>query len=109
MSDGLSPDPITFAYWVPNVSGGLVTSTIEQRADWGYGYNRELAVLAENNGFEYGPSQVRYLASYGAAGRVSDRNLSNGKDFDGVSEQLRDVNASVAENGRSVGFGHGVI
>jgi len=28
--------PVKFAYWVvPNVSGGLVTSKIEQRTDWG--------------------------------------------------------------------------
>ncbi|MGA5037855.1 dimethylsulfone monooxygenase SfnG [Streptomyces capoamus] len=58
--------PVKFAYWVPNVSGGLVTSRIEQRTDWGYDYNRRLAVLAENNGFEYALSQVRYMASYGA-------------------------------------------
>lgn len=62
-----SVEPLKFAYWVPNVSGGLVTSDIEQRTDWGYDYNRELAVLAENNGFEYALSQVRYMASYGAA------------------------------------------
>jgi len=60
-------EPVKFAYWVPNVSGGLVTSNIEQRTDWGYEYNRELAVLAENNGFEYALTQVRYTASYGAA------------------------------------------
>ena len=66
MSDLPAPGPARFAYWVPNVSGGLVTSTIEQRTDWGYAYNRELAVLAENNGFEYALSQVRYMASYGA-------------------------------------------
>jgi FMNH2-dependent dimethyl sulfone monooxygenase len=243
VSSGISPDPLKFAYWVPNVSGGLVTSTIEQRTDWGYDYNRELAVLAENNGFEYALSQVRYMASYGAeyqhestsfslalllaterlkviaavhpglwqpgvlaklgatadhlskgrfavnvvsgwfkgeftalgepwlehderyrrseefiralrgiwtqdeftlagdfyrirdfslkpkplntperpnpeifqggnstaaramAGRVSDWYFSNGKDYDGAAEQLRDVNASAAENGRSVKFG----
>ncbi|MFF5157386.1 LLM class flavin-dependent oxidoreductase [Streptomyces sp. NPDC000348] len=58
--------PVRFAYWVPNVSGGLVTSTIEQRTDWGYDYNRELAVLGENNGFDYALGQVRYMASYGA-------------------------------------------
>ncbi|MFI5612329.1 dimethylsulfone monooxygenase SfnG [Amycolatopsis sp. NPDC051903] len=60
-------EPLKFAYWVPNVSGGLVTSDIEQRTDWGYEYNKELAVLAENNGFEYALTQVRYTASYGAA------------------------------------------
>jgi FMNH2-dependent dimethyl sulfone monooxygenase len=60
-------EPLKFAYWVPNVSGGLVVSKIEQRTDWGYDYNRRLAVLAENNGFDYALSQVRYIASYGAA------------------------------------------
>ena len=59
-------DPLKFAYWVPNVSGGLVVSQIEQRTDWGYDYNKQLAVLAENSGFEYALSQVRYMASYGA-------------------------------------------
>ncbi len=59
-------DNISFAYWVPNVSGGLVTSDIEQRTDWNYEYNAKLAQTAENNGFEYALSQVRYEASYGA-------------------------------------------
>ena len=59
-------DAIRFAYWVPNVSGGLVVSKIEQRTDWRYDYNKKLAVLAENAGFEYALSQVRYMASYGA-------------------------------------------
>ncbi|UGT43347.1 dimethyl sulfone monooxygenase SfnG [Nocardia yamanashiensis] len=52
---------------MPNVSGGLVVSNIEQRTDWSYDYNKKLAVLAENNGFEYALTQVRYMASYGAA------------------------------------------
>src|SRR5438093_13595348 len=59
-------EPLKFAYWVPNVSGGLVTSDIEQRTDWNYDYNAKLAQTAENNGFEYALSQVRYEASYGA-------------------------------------------
>ena len=58
--------PLQFAYWVPNVSGGLVVSKIEQRTDWEYPYNRDLARLAENNGFDYALSQVRYMSSYGA-------------------------------------------
>ncbi len=61
-----SAEPLQFAYWVPNVSGGLVVSKIEQRTDWEYPYNKQLAVLAENNGFDYALSQVRYMASYGA-------------------------------------------
>ena len=60
------PDEIKFAYWVPNVSGGLVISKIPQRTDWSLDYNIKLARLAENSGFEYALSQVRYMASYGA-------------------------------------------
>lgn len=58
--------PLKFAYWVPNVSGGLVVSTIEQRTDWSFDYNRELARIAERSGFEYALTQTRYAASYGA-------------------------------------------
>jgi FMNH2-dependent dimethyl sulfone monooxygenase len=61
-----SSDDVKFAYWVPNVSGGLVVSKIEQRTGWDYEYNKKLAVLAENSGFDYALSQVRYMASYGA-------------------------------------------
>src|SRR3981189_713955 len=59
-------DHVKFAYWVPNVSGGLVTSDIEQRTGWSYEYNAKRAQTAERNGFEYALSQVRYEASYGA-------------------------------------------
>ena len=38
--------PLQFAYWVPNVSGGLVISQIEQRTHWGAQYTRELATIA---------------------------------------------------------------
>lgn len=57
---------IQFAYWVPNVSGGLVVSNIEQRTDWSYDYNVRLAQAAEKNGFDYALSQIRFTAGYGA-------------------------------------------
>lgn len=60
-------EPLSFAYWVPNVSGGLVISELEQRTDWDYEYNVQLARTAERVGFEYALSQVRYASSYGAA------------------------------------------
>jgi len=63
--DQKQPD-IKFAYWVPNVSGGLVISDIEQRTSWDIDYNRRLARLAENNGFDYALSQIRFTAGYGA-------------------------------------------
>jgi len=59
-------EPLKFAYWVPNVSGGLVISSIEQRTDWGIDYNRKLAQIAEASGFDYALSQIRFTAGYGA-------------------------------------------
>ncbi|MEJ8320532.1 dimethylsulfone monooxygenase SfnG [Pseudomonas oryzihabitans] len=62
----MSQNPVKFAYWVPNVSGGLVVSTIEQRTHWGIDYNRKLAQLAEQVGFDYALTQIRFTAGYGA-------------------------------------------
>ncbi|MER8772744.1 MULTISPECIES: dimethylsulfone monooxygenase SfnG [unclassified Mesorhizobium] len=59
-------DDVKFAYWVPNVSGGLVISNIEQRTGWDIDYNRKLAQIAEANGFDYALSQIRFTAGYGA-------------------------------------------
>lgn len=59
-------DPVKFAYWVPNVSGGLVISNIEQRTSWTIDYNRKLAQIAEASGFDYALSQIRFTAGYGA-------------------------------------------
>lgn len=59
-------DHIKFAYWVPNVSGGLVISKIEQRTSWDIDYNRRLAQVAEQSGFDYALSQIRFTAGYGA-------------------------------------------
>ena len=69
-------EPLKFAYWVPNVSGGLVISSIEQRTDWGLDYNVELARTAERVGFEYALSQVRYASSYGAAQQHESTSIS---------------------------------
>ena len=62
----MSQEPIKFAYWVPNVSGGLVVSKIEQRTSWNIDYNRKLAQTAEKAGFDYALSQIRFTAGYGA-------------------------------------------
>lgn len=58
--------PIKFAYWVPNVSGGLVISTIPQKTGWDFEYNQKLAQIAEKSGFEYALTQIRFTAGYGA-------------------------------------------
>lgn len=57
---------LKFAYWVPNVSGGLVISNIEQRTSWDLDYNIKLAQIAERSGFDYALSQIRFTAGYGA-------------------------------------------
>lgn len=62
----MSQQPIRFAYWVPNVSGGLVVSKIEQRTHWDIDYNRQLARIAEEAGFDYALTQIRFTAGYGA-------------------------------------------
>ena len=62
----MTQQAVKFAYWVPNVSGGLVVSKVEQRTDWGIDYNRKLAQLAEEAGFEYALTQIRFTAGYGA-------------------------------------------
>ncbi|MDD2869340.1 dimethylsulfone monooxygenase SfnG [Neomegalonema sp.] len=64
--DDQTDAPLKFAYWVPNVSGGLVISDIEQRTSWDIDYNIELARIAEASGFEYALSQIRFTAGYGA-------------------------------------------
>ncbi|KAK3376506.1 luciferase-like domain-containing protein [Lasiosphaeria ovina] len=61
------PDRLLFAYWVPNVSGGLVISKIAQRTNWDLASNLRYAAAAERSGFEYALTQIRFTASYGAA------------------------------------------
>jgi dimethylsulfone monooxygenase len=58
--------PIKFAYWAPNVSGGLVISDIEQRTNWTFEYNTKLAQIAEQAGIDYALTQIRFTAGYGA-------------------------------------------
>ncbi|KAL8934797.1 MAG: hypothetical protein Q9216_005726 [Gyalolechia sp. 2 TL-2023] len=67
-ADKLNADPsrIKFAYWVPNVSGGLVVSKIKQRTKWDLESNARYARTAERYGFEYALTQVRFMAGYGA-------------------------------------------
>ena len=74
----MSTDPIVFAYWVPNVSGGLVVSDIEQRTDWSYDYNVRLAQTAEKAGFDYALTQIRFTAGYNAENQHESVSFSHG-------------------------------
>ncbi|KAK4554152.1 hypothetical protein LTR86_008679 [Recurvomyces mirabilis] len=70
------PDRIKFAYWVPNVSGGLVISKIPQRTHWDLKSNIRYAKTAERVGFEYALSQIRFMAGYGAENQHEPVSLS---------------------------------
>ncbi|KAF4779318.1 methanesulfonate monooxygenase [Colletotrichum scovillei] len=61
------PERLLFAYWVPNVSGGLIISKIPQRTNWDLASNVKYAKAAEQAGIEYGLTQIRFTSGYGAA------------------------------------------
>jgi len=84
-------DPIKFAYWVPNVSGGLVISSIEQRTNWTIDYNRKLAQIAETAGFDYALTQIRFTAGYGA--EFQHESVSFSQALLGATERLKVIAA----------------
>ena len=43
---------LKFAYWAPNVSGGLVISKLPQKTGWDFEDNVRYAQIAENLGFD---------------------------------------------------------
>ncbi|QCV54979.1 dimethylsulfone monooxygenase SfnG [Thermoactinomyces vulgaris] len=61
---------LKFAYWVPNVSGGLVISDIPQKTDWSFEANLRYARIAEQAGFDYALLQTRFVGSYGAENQL---------------------------------------
>jgi dimethylsulfone monooxygenase len=63
-------DQLKFAYWVPNVSGGLVISNIPQKTRWSFEANVEYAQIAESVGFDFALLQTRFVASYGAENQL---------------------------------------
>ncbi|PHM39495.1 dimethyl sulfone monooxygenase SfnG [Xenorhabdus mauleonii] len=85
------PSPIQFAYWVPNVSGGLVISSINQRTHWDHHYNRQLAQTAENVGFDYALTQIRFTAGYGAENQHESVTFS--QDLLSVTKRLKVIAA----------------
>ncbi|KAI2476759.1 Methanesulfonate monooxygenase [Pyrenophora tritici-repentis] len=70
------PNRVLFAYWAPNVSGGLVISKVPQRTNWDLPSNIRYARLAETHGFEYALTQIRFTAAYGATNQHESITLS---------------------------------
>jgi FMNH2-dependent dimethyl sulfone monooxygenase len=66
-----------FAYWVPNVSGGLVITDWPMKTDWTWDYNRELAQTAEKVGFQYALAQARFFGSYNAEQQLEALSVAN--------------------------------
>lgn len=78
---------IKFAYWVPNVSGGLVVTNLPQKTDWTFEYNKWLALEAEKAGFDYALAQARFIGSYGAESQLEA--LSTIAALASVTERLK--------------------
>lgn len=57
---------LQFAYWVPNVSGGLVVTSMPMETGWDVQSNVRYGQIAEENGFSLALAQTRWFASYGA-------------------------------------------
>ncbi|WP_455819817.1 dimethylsulfone monooxygenase SfnG [Pseudomonas cerasi] len=87
----MSHQPIQFAYWVPNVSGGLVISNIPQRTSWDFDYNRKLAQIAEKASFDYALTQIRFTAGYGADNQHESVSFSQA--LLGATEKLKVIAA----------------
>ena len=68
---------LQFAYWAPNVSGGLVISKLSQRTGWSFDDNKRYAQIAEDNGFDYVLLQTRFFASYGAENQLEASALAS--------------------------------
>jgi FMNH2-dependent dimethyl sulfone monooxygenase len=62
-------EPVRFAYWISNLSGGQVVSKIEQRTGWDFDYNVKLARIAEKAGFDFALSATRFVGGYRADGQ----------------------------------------
>ena len=68
---------LQFAYWAPNVSGGLVISNIPQKTGWSFEDNKRYAQMAEEVGFDYVLLQTRFFASYGAENQLEAAALAS--------------------------------
>ncbi|MBU8880135.1 dimethyl sulfone monooxygenase SfnG [Bacillus sp. FJAT-29790] len=82
---------LQFAYWVPNVSGGLVVSKLPQRTDWGFEANKRYAQIAEENGYDYALLQTRFFASYGAENQLEAITLASA--LASVTKKLKLISA----------------
>ncbi len=55
-----------FAYWVPNLAGGFLTTDYPHEDQWDWEYNKKVIKLAEDAGIKYALSPCRYFSSHSA-------------------------------------------
>ncbi|EIJ78073.1 luciferase-like monooxygenase [Bacillus methanolicus PB1] len=82
---------LQFAYWAPNVSGGLVISNLPQKTDWSFEANKRYAQIAERSGFDYVLLQTRFFASYGAEKQLEAATLASA--LAAVTEKINIITA----------------
>ncbi|OAH54333.1 MULTISPECIES: dimethylsulfone monooxygenase SfnG [Bacillaceae] len=68
---------LQFAFWAPNVSGGLVITDLPQKTGWSFEDNKRYAQIAEKIGFDYVLLQTRFFASYGAENQLEAASLAS--------------------------------
>ena len=94
------------SYWVPNVSGGLVISKIEQRTKWDLDSNAGYAQTAERWGFEYALTQIRFMAGYGAVGFYILPKSPSTECFPGISARICVIlPGSTSSHGKTHSYG----
>ncbi|TKD69210.1 dimethylsulfone monooxygenase SfnG [Pseudalkalibacillus hwajinpoensis] len=82
---------LEFAYWVPNVSGGLVVSKLPQKTDWTFEANKRYAKIAEESGYDLALLQTRFFASYGAENQLEAITLASA--LAAVTDKLKLISA----------------
>ncbi|MCR6109987.1 dimethyl sulfone monooxygenase SfnG [Bacillus sp. A301a_S52] len=82
---------LKFAYWVPNVSGGLVVSKLPQRTGWDFESNKRYVQIAEEVGYDYALLQTRFFASYGAENQLEAITLASA--LASVTEKINLISA----------------
>ncbi|MDX1639123.1 MAG: dimethyl sulfone monooxygenase SfnG [Balneolaceae bacterium] len=55
-----------FAYWIPNMAGGFLTTEYPHEDQWDWEYNKKVIGLAEEAGLKYALSPARYFSSHSA-------------------------------------------
>jgi FMNH2-dependent dimethyl sulfone monooxygenase len=82
---------IEFAYWIPNMAGGFLTTEYPHEEQWDWEYNKKVIQLAEDAGVKYALSPARYFSSHSA-----DHSLEALTTAAGLAETTEDIHLITA-------------